>query len=67
MTNLSAWVYLGFTVALFLVFIGLVLFYYAPKRKSRVESPKYTILDDDEPNKEEVSHAGKRRHTGKSP
>lgn len=63
----SAWAYFGFTVALFLIFVGIILYYYAPARKSRVEKPKYMMLDDDEPNKEEVSHAGKQRHSGKSP
>jgi len=64
--GVSSWAYLGFTALLFLTFVGLILYYFAPKRKSRIEKPKYTILDDDEPQKEEVSDAGKRRHTGKS-
>ncbi len=63
----SAWIYFGITVGLFVVFVGIVIFYYAPKRKSKVESPKYTMLTDDEPNDEEVSHEGKQRHTGKRP
>lgn len=61
----SAWAYFGFTLALFLVFVGIIVYYFSPKRKSRVEEPKYMMLDDDEPDKEEVSDAGKRRHTGK--
>ncbi|MCL5022785.1 MAG: cbb3-type cytochrome c oxidase subunit 3 [Nitrospirae bacterium] len=64
--SVSAWVFLGFTALLFLTFVGLILYYYAPKRKSRVERPKYTVLDDDEPKNEEVSDAGKRRHSGRS-
>ncbi len=67
MNGLPAWAYLGITVTLFLVFVGLIIFYYAPKRKSRVESPKYTMLDDGEPDREEEAHEGKRRHSGKRP
>ncbi len=63
--GLSAWAYFGFTVALFLIFVGIILYYYTPARKGRVEKPKYVMLNDDEPNTEEVSHAGERRHTGK--
>jgi len=63
--GLSAWAYLGFTIGLCLAFAGIVVFYYAPKRKNRVERPKYTILEDDEPIEEEASHEGKQRHTGK--
>ncbi len=61
----AGWIYFAFTLVLFLVFIGLIFYYYSPKRKKKVEEPKYTMLDDEEPDKEEVSHAGKRRHTGK--
>jgi cbb3-type cytochrome oxidase subunit 3 len=67
MMGLSAWAYLGFTIGLFLAFAWIVIFYYAPKRKNRVERPKYTILEDDEPIEEEASDEGKQRHTGKRP
>ncbi len=62
-----AWAYFGFTVALFLIFVGIILYYYTPARKHRVEKPKYAMMDDDEPNAEEVSHAGEKPHRGKRP
>ncbi len=45
---MSGWIYFGFTVLMFAVFIGIVIHYYNPKRKESVEKPKYRILDDDD-------------------
>jgi len=44
----SGWIYFGFTVALFLVFIGIIIHYYNPKNKEKVEKPKYRIFDEDD-------------------
>ena len=39
--------YLGFTIALFLVFAGIVLRTLSPKRREEGEQAKYRMLDDD--------------------
>ncbi len=44
----KAWMYLIFIVTLCLLFAGIILYYYWPSRKDRVESPKYKMLEDDE-------------------
>jgi cbb3-type cytochrome oxidase subunit 3 len=44
---LSGWVYFGFTVVLFAVFVGIVIHYYNPKKKEKVEEPKYRMFDED--------------------
>jgi cbb3-type cytochrome oxidase subunit 3 len=46
--NINVWVYFGFTVILGLVFLGIIIYYFTPRRKDRVEKPKYRMLDDDE-------------------
>jgi cbb3-type cytochrome oxidase subunit 3 len=48
MSGFSIWTYLGFTVLLGVVFIGIIIYYYSPGRKKKVENPKYRMLDDDE-------------------
>lgn len=48
MTGLSPSAYLGFTVFLGIIFLGIIFYYYAPRRKKKVEEPKYRMLDDDE-------------------
>ncbi len=48
MLNFSAFAYLVFTVILGAVFIGIIIHYYSPGRKKKVEDPKYRMLDDDE-------------------
>ena len=35
--------------ALSAVFVAIIVYYYRKKRHARVESPKYRMLDDDEP------------------
>ena len=44
----SGWIYFGGTVALFIAFIVAVIYYFSPKRKAKVEDPKYRMLDDDD-------------------
>lgn len=39
--------YLGFTLALGIVFAGLIAYYFSGRRRGRVESPKYRMLRDD--------------------
>ncbi len=45
---MSGWVYFGFTVALFAVLVGIIIHYYNPKEKEKVEKPKYRIFDEDD-------------------
>lgn len=47
MTSFAGWAYFAFTILLFLVFVGIVIYYFAPKRKDKVEKPKYRMFDDD--------------------
>ena len=44
----KAWLYFGFTALLSIVLIGIMVYYFRNKRKDRVESPKYRMLEDDE-------------------
>jgi cbb3-type cytochrome oxidase subunit 3 len=46
--GLKAWLYFGFTTLLAVVLAGIMIFFYRKKRKDRVESPKYRMMDDDE-------------------
>ena len=39
--------YLAFTLALAIVFAGIIAYYYNSRRRDRVESPKYRMLRDD--------------------
>ncbi len=43
----KAWLYFGFTVLLALVLAGIMVYFFRSKRKERVESPKYRMLDED--------------------
>ena len=43
----KAWLYFGFTMVLALVLAGVMIYFFRGKRKDRVESPKYRMLDDD--------------------
>lgn len=44
----SGWIYFGFTIALFIAFIVVVIYYYNPKKKEKIERPKYRMFDADE-------------------
>ncbi len=46
--SLNEIAYVGFTVILGLVFLGIIIYYFTPRRKDRVEKPKYKMLEDDE-------------------
>jgi cbb3-type cytochrome oxidase subunit 3 len=46
--NFSATAYVLFTVLLALVMLGLIIYYYNPKRKQEVEKPKHRMLDEEE-------------------
>ncbi|MEK6743692.1 MAG: cbb3-type cytochrome c oxidase subunit 3 [Nitrospirota bacterium] len=43
----KAWLYFGFTAILALVLAAVMVYFFRSKRKDRVESPKYRMLDDD--------------------
>ena len=43
----KALIYYGFTIVLVCVFIGVVIYFYRPERKAKVEKPKYRMLDED--------------------
>jgi cbb3-type cytochrome oxidase subunit 3 len=42
-----AWIYFGFTALLSIILIGIMIYFFRSKRKDRVESPKYKMMDDD--------------------
>ena len=43
----KAWLYFGFTALLAVVLAGIMVYFFRKKRKDRVESPKYRMLDDE--------------------
>jgi cbb3-type cytochrome oxidase subunit 3 len=43
----KAWLYFGFTILLTVVLIGIMVYFFRGKRKDRVESPKYRMMEDD--------------------
>jgi LPXTG-motif cell wall-anchored protein len=43
----KAWLYFGFTTLLAVVLAGIMVYFFRKKRKDRVESPKYRMLDDE--------------------
>ena len=43
----KAWLYLGFTALLSVVLAAIMVYFFRNKRKDRVESPKYRMMDDD--------------------
>jgi len=45
--GVKAWLYFGFTALLIFVLIGIMIYFFRGKRKERVESPKYRMLDDE--------------------
>jgi cbb3-type cytochrome oxidase subunit 3 len=47
MANISGWIYFAITTLLFIVFVGIVIYYFSPRRKQKVEDPKYKMLDDE--------------------
>ena len=44
---LKQWLYLGFNVLLAVVLAGIMVYYFRNRRKEKVESPKYRMMDDD--------------------
>lgn len=43
----KTWLYLGFTTLLTVVLIGIMVYFFRNKRKDRVESPKFKMMEDD--------------------
>lgn len=46
--NFSQLAYVLFTLVLAIVFAGIIVYYYNPKRKNEVEKPKHRMLDNDD-------------------
>ena len=46
--NVQVIAYTIFTLILAIVFVGIIVYYYNPKRKSEVEEPKHRMLRNDE-------------------
>jgi cbb3-type cytochrome oxidase subunit 3 len=46
--GLKAWIYFGFTALLTGVLIGIMIYFFRRKRKDRVESPKYRMMEDED-------------------
>jgi cbb3-type cytochrome oxidase subunit 3 len=46
--TLKAWIYFGFTALLAVVLVGIMIYLFRKKRKERIESPKYRMLDDED-------------------
>ena len=45
--NFSGLAYVVFTMVLAIISGGIMVYYYNPKRKERIEAPKQRMLDDD--------------------
>ncbi|MBV5304114.1 MAG: cbb3-type cytochrome c oxidase subunit 3 [Chlorobium sp.] len=45
--NVSGLAYVLFTMVLAIISGGIMVYYYNPKRKERIEAPKQRMLDDD--------------------
>ena len=45
--GIKAWIYFGFTTLLSIILIGIMVYFFRNKRKDRVESPKYRMMDDE--------------------
>lgn len=45
--SFSGLAYVLFTILLAIISGGIMVYYYNPKRKDRVEAPKHRMLDDD--------------------
>jgi hypothetical protein len=44
---LKQWLYFGFTALLVAVLAVIMVYYFRSRRKEKVESPKYRMMDDD--------------------
>ena len=40
--------YIVYGIILVVVFLGIIVYLYSPKRKQKIEAPKYRILDDND-------------------
>ena len=45
--NFSGLAYVLFTMLLAIISGGIMVYYYNPKRKQKIEEPKHRMLDDD--------------------
>jgi cbb3-type cytochrome oxidase subunit 3 len=46
--NDSIWTFPLYTLMLAAVFAGIIVYYFNPKRKGKVEGPKHNMLKDDD-------------------
>jgi cbb3-type cytochrome oxidase subunit 3 len=44
---LKQWLYFGFTALLVVVLAGIMVYYFRSRRKEKVESPKYRMMEED--------------------
>ncbi|HEB75590.1 MAG TPA: cbb3-type cytochrome c oxidase subunit 3 [Nitrospirae bacterium] len=44
----TVWAYFGFVTVLAATFLGIILYFYGPARKEKVEKPKYKMLEEDD-------------------
>jgi len=44
---LKQWLYFGFTALLALILAGIMVYYFRSRRKEKVESPKYRMMEED--------------------
>jgi cbb3-type cytochrome oxidase subunit 3 len=45
--SFSGWAYVLFTMLLAIISGGIMVYYYNPKRKEKIEKPKHKMLEDD--------------------
>jgi cbb3-type cytochrome oxidase subunit 3 len=43
------WIYILYGILLVVTFLGVIIYYFNPKRKDKIEKSKYSMLEDDEP------------------
>ncbi len=44
----AGYIVLGFEILLVLILVGIAIYFFSSKRKDRVESPKYAMMEDDD-------------------
>lgn len=42
------WIYILYGIMLVITFLGVLVYYFNPKRKNKIEESKYQMLDDDD-------------------
>ncbi len=44
----AGYIVLGFEFLLVVILVGIAIYFFSSKRKDKVESPKYTMMEDDD-------------------